>query len=280
MLLKEHDIKKNNPNNNNNNSAIVTPQKMGRSDSVLNNISQNVDDPRLKVEALLNGLADTIHDFNSEKYHPINDVLINGRYINDNENQNFIINSSDETAIEKFKKNLSTGEETAVEFAIRRLNAINNNKCIKLCILIMDYLDLIHDIAINDVENVINSFKQIFELINKNNNDNSSSNNNGLEQFINKIRSSIDSCWTNGGSANQDEIRKLRNSINAKIMEIVGLPKEDFEPCTLTREQSYVLILNMLSDQSDTSFIYYESGRAITIKKALSYLIKISLLIL
>jgi hypothetical protein len=171
----------------------------------------------------------------------------------------------------KLSGNVKKTHELASERALHLGVNVDFMKCwFQLKTLIMNQLDLMHDIVIGDADNVWGSLDRIYTELLQELKKRSASQINELHiQDIQNFKGQMDLCWSkaNPKRANQDRIKSLRGEMNDCVIKMLGLPVEDFKSQTLTRDEADAAFLNICGKNRDTAIAYIESGRAILFYK-------------
>ena len=245
----------------------VTPFKVDQTPLVSDSLPQSVQARVPKLDEALYGLA-------SKQYRPINDVLLEGK-----EGNGMFVDGCDvKSIIRNVKTNLVREAVTLDELATKRNQTLYPPPnfdfmqiWFQLKDLIMNQLDLMHDVVLDDAKDVWSKLDDIYnELLENLKKANVDEYTNIMIEEIKKFKNNMDQCWSKGdpGSrrANQERIRHVRDEINNFLIIQLGLPVDDFKSQILTRDEADSIFLNICGKQPD-GVAYHESGRPILFSK-------------
>ena len=206
-----------------------------------------------------------LYQLKKKTFRSVDDTLL------DRDNPFISVDAND--IILNAERNLMAGNQTPQQLAVKRANDLHINddgfmqNWFRLKNLIMNQLDLMHDIVIGDAGLVWDPLAQIYDdLISR------LSDNKTYEEHFNKIKyfkTQMGSCWSNTQPrrANQERIKTLRGEMNDYVIQLLGLPVEDFKSQTLTRDEADADFLNICGKNMGQAIAYIESGRAIFFSK-------------
>ena len=236
-----------------------SPQLQGKTPLKSNHISS-------EVTTFATNFKEVYDDISSLAYVPIEDILLLGK-----PGEGIFIQSKKnaDEMLETFKDLLSKNRMSLQDMASKRKSFFQSDfmkKMLEIINLIMTQSDLMHDIILKNLSGVWdqcgNIYKTLRLALDKAPGD---SNKSTYLQKIDEFRHQLDACWSQGseGKAIQEKIRFLRQSITNWLIEIVKLPRQDFEKQVFNREESIIYCLNFYGEHKPSNFVFRESGRPV-----------------
>lgn len=226
------------------------------------------------VIALAFNFKETYDDISSPRFLPIDEILLKGKvdkqvivkYIQPDELGEKILENI-KTSLQgqnisltemAQKRKLMLGLET--EFMIKMSKALN---------LIMTQCDLMHDIILKGLTGVWYQCDYIYDKLRNELKDLSyEPENKDKDEYLTQLdlfHKQLEECWSQGleQKAIQEKLRNLRQGVNNWLLELVKLPKQDFESQLLTREEAIIYCLNFYGEHGKNNFMFRESGRPV-----------------
>jgi hypothetical protein len=239
-----------------------SPQLYGKTPLKSNHISS-------EVTTFVTNFKEAYDDISSLAYMSIEDILLSGKpwegsFIQSTKSANEMLDT--------FKDLLSKNRMSLEDMASKRKSFFQSDfmkKMLETVNLIMTQSDLMHDIILKKLLGVWDQCDYIYKTLrlelNKLPDDSNKSMYLEYLQKIDEFKSQLDACWSQGGEekAIQEKIRFLRQNITNWLIEIVKLPKQDFEKQVFTREESIIYCLNFYGDHKASNFVFRESGRPV-----------------
>ena len=239
-----------------------SPQLHGKTPLKSNDISS-------EITTFATNFKEAYDDISSLAFVPIEDVLLLGK---PGEGSFVQSTKSANEMLDTFKELLSKNRMSLEDMASKRKSFFQSDfmkKMLETVNLIMTQSDLMHDIILRNLLGVWDQCDYIYRTIRQELNKLPDDSNKSIYleylQKIDEFKSQLDACWSHGveGKAIQEKIRFLRQNITNWLIEIVKLPKQDFEKQVFTREESIIYCLNFYGEHKASNFVFRESGRPV-----------------